>query len=283
MESTFKPSKKVIITYLILAFVPAYLLQGLIALLGIGINSTPARLILAVCMFAPALAVLLTKKIHKQTKILGVSIKPRFKGNIRWYLFALLVPTLAFNVLTAVLYYAFNPSQLNTGAPIVEILVNLVVAMGLSILIMPLTLGEEAGWRGFLYPALRSHTTPLKANLLCGLIWGLWHAPIIAQGYNMGTGYPFFPWLGIFSMCVFCFAFGTFLSYLAEKSGSLWPAVLGHGANNSSSGILMAFLLVPGATISPQLIGSVYATLPILALAFWLIYLSSRKAKTSQK
>lgn len=46
--------------------------------------------------------------------------------------------------------------------------------------------GEELGWRGFLLPRLM----PLgktKAYLLVGIIWGLWHAPLITMGYRSYT------------------------------------------------------------------------------------------------
>ena len=50
-------------------------------------------------------------------------------------------------------------------------------------------LGEEVGWRGFLLPNLLEKFTPIKATLLTGFIWGVWHAPMIAMGYNYGLNY----------------------------------------------------------------------------------------------
>lgn len=37
---------------------------------------------------------------------------------------------------------------------------------------------EEPGWRGFLLPRLQQRSTPVRATLLLGLIWGLWHLPV---------------------------------------------------------------------------------------------------------
>ena len=54
-------------------------------------------------------------------------------------------------------------------------------------------MGEEAGWRGYLWSVLR----PLgfwRTAAIVGVAWGLWHAPIIAAGHNYGTGYPGWPW-----------------------------------------------------------------------------------------
>lgn len=38
--------------------------------------------------------------------------------------------------------------------------------------------GEELGWRGFLYPALRARRRPLVASLLVVPFWALWHLPL---------------------------------------------------------------------------------------------------------
>lgn len=39
-------------------------------------------------------------------------------------------------------------------------------------------LGEEIGWRGFLLEHLLSRYRALKAGLIVGIIWGLWHLPL---------------------------------------------------------------------------------------------------------
>lgn len=39
--------------------------------------------------------------------------------------------------------------------------------------------GEEIGWRGWLLPQLMSRMSRLRAALGTGVIWGLWHAPLL--------------------------------------------------------------------------------------------------------
>ncbi len=46
-------------------------------------------------------------------------------------------------------------------------------------------LGEEYGWRGLMWEQLR-RLGYLRANLILGPVWGLWHALLIVQGYNYG-------------------------------------------------------------------------------------------------
>ncbi len=105
---------------------------------------------------------------------------------------------------------------------------------------MLFTMGEELGWRGFLLPRL----LPLgqwKAVLWSGLIWGLWHAPVIIQGHN----YPGYPILGVFMMIIFCFLLGTIMAWLYINTKSPWVAALAHGAVNAIAGLPVLFL-APG-------------------------------------
>ena len=39
-------------------------------------------------------------------------------------------------------------------------------------------LGEELGWRGFAQIELQKRHSPLKASLIIGFWWGMWHLPI---------------------------------------------------------------------------------------------------------
>src|SRR5262249_58446417 len=55
------------------------------------------------------------------------------------------------------------------------------------------TLGEEIGWRGFLVPELAKRYSFTATSVLSGVIWALWHVPIIVfSGYNAGTGWDGF-------------------------------------------------------------------------------------------
>ena len=45
-----------------------------------------------------------------------------------------------------------------------------------------------------------------KAMLLIGVIWGIWHWPVIFMGYEYGESYSGHPWLGplLFIWITFC-------------------------------------------------------------------------------
>ena len=102
-----------------------------------------------------------------------------------------------------------------------------------------LAFGEEIGWRGWLLPALLPLGT-WPAILISGAIWGLWHSPLILLGYNFGLT----DWRGVALMTGGCIAWGALLGWSRLRSGSVWPAVIGHGALNASAGVIVVLAAV---------------------------------------
>jgi membrane protease YdiL (CAAX protease family) len=119
----------------------------------------------------------------------------------------------------------------------------LALSFGL-LLNMIFAFGEEFGWRGYLLPRL----APLGggwAALITGVIWGLWHAPLIVL---YGSNFSGHPWLGIPGMVAFTTAYSFVFAWLRFRSGSVWPSTLAHAAVNAQSGV--ALLVLAGASDS---------------------------------
>ena len=101
-------------------------------------------------------------------------------------------------------------------------------------------LGEEVGWRGWLWPRLQP-MGQLPAILISGIVWGIWHAPLILLGYN----YPLADgaW-GVVSMCGMCVVVGAFFAWLRTFSQSVWPAALAHAIFNAGAGLVSLFMVM---------------------------------------
>jgi hypothetical protein len=95
--------------------------------------------------------------------------------------------------------------------------------------------GEEYGWRGVLQDLL-APLGEFKSNVVIGLMWGFWHAPIIVMlGYN----YPGQPWLGALAMTIVLVPF-AFVEYQARRlTGSLVGPAVVHGMYNASAGVFL--------------------------------------------
>lgn len=92
------------------------------------------------------------------------------------------------------------------------------------------TLGEEIGWRGFFIYELRKLFSFGTVSIISGLIWAIWHWPIIFLIYK-GSGNML---LHITAFTVMIVAISVILAYYTFKSNSLWPAVLFHSVHNIS-------------------------------------------------
>jgi len=106
-----------------------------------------------------------------------------------------------------------------------------------------ITLGEEYGWRGYLQPAL-TKMGRVRGVLLVGIIWGIWHAPIILMGYN----YPNHPVLGSLLMVLLCIGLAFILGFAVLKAKGVWIAAFLHALFNQVSSYFMGLIYTPRDT-----------------------------------
>jgi membrane protease YdiL (CAAX protease family) len=100
--------------------------------------------------------------------------------------------------------------------------------------------GEEYGWRGYLQGEL-IRLGKVKGILLLGVIWGVWHAPVILMGHN----YPGYPVAGVFLMIGYTIGLAFVLGYAVLKSGSVLLAAYLHALNNQVLSLLIVLVYKP--------------------------------------
>ena len=287
---------KRIIIFLVLVFAITFgiefgIIHPLVEQYGYGTNAT-VTLAVAGVMFIPALCVVLTRLITGEG-FRNSWIHPHFKGNIKYYLFAWLAPSVL-STIGAVVYYLCFPEQFDPNSGYImktmsevggELPANMpplkVLIIGQTItavLFGPILnfitcFGEEWGWRGYLLPKMAAKIPRIPMLLITGTIWGLWHAPIIAMGHNYGTDYWGYPVVGIAVMCIFCIALATIFSYLCMKTQSCIPGVIAHGAINSFAGAGLFFAATNDNTLlGPTPAGIIGGLGLIIAAIIILIY-----------
>ncbi len=258
-------NKKKLVVFLMWAFLPMIIVGLVMSSIADAASGNPMTAIIrplmsAGAMFIPLLAVIITQLIFKEPVLKDVGIS--FKLNKWWWIGWLLMPLVAMLTLGATL--------LMPGAqwtPDSELMQQALQSMpegigvwgliGISLfsgLIAGLTinavfaLGEEIAWRGFLVELFKGKSFWSSA-IWIGVIWGLWHAPLILNGHN----YPQHPLAGVFMMVVFCILLSVMLMYFRKKSGSVIVAAIMHGTINAVAGITMLVVtpandLLNGAT-----------------------------------
>jgi membrane protease YdiL (CAAX protease family) len=101
------------------------------------------------------------------------------------------------------------------------------VAM-LSLVSFVLVSGEEIGWRGYMLTRLIDAGVP-RPILTSGLIWGMWHVPLVLGGvWDTGPS----PVVSAVNVVIAASAFGLILAHARLSTGSVWPAVALHLAWN---------------------------------------------------
>lgn len=203
-------------------------------------------------MWGPGLAALLTTRYVLRQPVSRLNLGRM--GPMRYYAWAWLLPV-GLVIVTGLLTLALGQGQLDLSFPAVQrtlaenpasppisaqMVVGLQIILAVSVapvINMLLTMGEELGWRGFLLPRL----LPLgqqPAILISGLIWGIWHIPVIVQGQN----YPGRPVIGCFMMVVFTTLLGAVFSWLYLNTESPWASALAHGSLNASGYLPLLFM-----------------------------------------
>ena len=292
MENNIVDWKRVGI-FIAFAFGIAWLVALALYLTG-GLTSGATTLILLAVgyMGAPAFAHILTRLVTREGWQ-GLYLRPNFKKGWLYWLICWIAPAI-FTFLGMALFFMLFPQYYDpTFSAVTKMMEQSAAATGralpainpwiivlsqtlTALLIAPILnalpiLGEEFGWRAYLQPKLM----PLggrKVMVLMGIIWGLWHAPIIAMGHNYGMEYPGAPWLGILTMTWFTFVLGTFLGWAVLRGGSVWPAVIGHGAINGIAGIYVFFTQgTPNTLLGPSATGIIGSwAIAVVALIIFL-------------
>ncbi|MBD5500459.1 MAG: CPBP family intramembrane metalloprotease [Lachnospiraceae bacterium] len=302
-----KLNVKQILIFLVITFAVTYGVEIFVIAPMVGsvdVNKAMlAQALIVMVMFIPALGVVLTRMITKEgfrgkDLYFSIHIKDDLKYyGIVWPLFAVLI------LAGAILYFLVFPAQydrnmgyaaalfnaqLETPMTVREIKQVMIMQIAVGAVFAPFAniincLGEEWGWRGYLLPKLLKQFKVVPAVLIDGIIWGIWHAPLIVLGHNYGTGYPGFPITGILAMCVFCVVIGTIFSYVTIKTNSCVPAILGHSMINgfATIGIYFTSLENPyNVFLGPAPTGIIGGT-GFIVLAAYLLWKLHKEEKTS--
>ena len=185
--------------------------------------TAPASIIIG--MFGPALASVIMRTVATREGLKG-SLGP-IRHRRKYYAIALIGPALTIALLIDVAV-GFHLAHFHAHANVVGLVIGL--ALNALTLNAMFAFGEEYGWRGYLLPKL----LPLgeaRAAVVLGVIWGLWHAPLLIAGLN----YPGVnPWIAIAMFVPTAVLMSLLFTRLyIAAGGAVLVATLMHGSLNA--------------------------------------------------
>jgi membrane protease YdiL (CAAX protease family) len=150
----------------------------------------------------------------------------RWRVGWQWYVVVILGPAV-FSLVVAGVYTLFGGSWAEAAPPAILAGPLLLLPLFLAILTLTDGLGEELAWRGFALPRLLTRYNALVASVVLGVIWALWHLPLL---WTEGNGMFHLPvWLLLLDLTAKAILFTwVFL----HTRGSVLIAMLFHGATN---------------------------------------------------
>lgn len=251
----------------IIFIILTYIISGIYSLLyfifpyNMSSNKTISFLITSFYMFIPLLSTFILQQfIYRESfKNIGFNFKWTW-----WYLFSIFIPIIlnffAFFIAILLPDVTFSPDmsgmieryqklfteeQLNLMKEQIAKVPGIVFFIGmiLQTIFFGITIntvfafGEEAGWRGFLLYNLKEKGFYFT-SLITGLIWGLWHLPVVIQGHN----YPEHKIAGVFMMILWTILLSPFFTFIVYKTGTVISAAIMHGVLNASYGLSIVYL-----------------------------------------
>jgi membrane protease YdiL (CAAX protease family) len=224
-----------IVTFLGLTFGLSTIFYVLIITSGEGIDPWVLPL-----MWCPAMCAILTKLIFDRN-LKGLGWKP---GPAKWLGLAYLLPILYSAIIYGLTWLVGQggfTTDLIAGvasevgmadASAVQMVAVYTLLMGTFVFLkssLPRAFGEELGWRGFLFPELHRMTSFTTASIIGGVLWALYHLPLILfSDYRSAAPIAFQVVVFFISTIAMTFVY----NWLRARSGSVWPAVVLHASHN---------------------------------------------------
>ena len=239
-------------------------------------------------LFSPLIACVILRYASGEGFKDGIML-PKFTGHFMWYFIAVLAPLfmglIGCLLVTCSLHAGF--SFKNDYSFFVNML-NPAISLDMVYFNMFILLGEELGWRAYLYDKLEelfsgNHKRAVSLSVIIGgILWGLWHAQlVVVSGLNYGKDYAGYPYVGIILMCISCIFMGAFLQLLRKKTDSVIAPTLAHAVIDSCIPAIVSMFLSGNESGNIQFTFGIYGLLVPAIVAgipsWYLLLRESRK------
>lgn len=176
-------------------------------------------------MWSPGIAAILTQFLYRKSlREFGWKW-----GKTKYQLWSYAVP--AFYALTIHAFVWITGLAGFVQDSAINLIVNSLTTLAVGTVLGSLfALGEEIGWQGFFIPLLARATSFTKTALLRGIVWSVWHYPLIIFGIYGSKDLP--TWYKLLCFTVLLTGVSFAFTWFRLKSGSLWTGMFLHASHN---------------------------------------------------
>jgi uncharacterized protein len=220
--------------------------------------------------WSPTLIALLIIRVKGGGQALRLFLKGLFKFRVGWYWWLIVVFSIPVIALLSIGIYHLmggNVPRISYPVGIPEKTPVVIVVLGLFIsgIFFGGPLAEDVGWRGFIVPELHKTMHALKAALLVGIIWVVWHLPFFwfKEGAQV-VGFLPLPWFAILTM-----AWAVLFAWVYFNTKSLLMPVLYHSSINTTLGVFGVLNSQPSTPNTALLLINALLTWAFVGLVVW--------------
>jgi len=198
------------------------------------ISLPPSEFLRYIAAYGPALSAIVTVILFNKKELGALFSRIIFwRVHIKWYFFALLLQPLFILTASGISFLMdFTPDFSNA---LIFMVGNGVTPENMFVSLLPFlllqvisVLGEEIGWRGYALPALLSENSWIKAGLILGGLWALWHVPLFLTVGSVQSGmFPAWYFVDLMASSL------IFVWLFLRTKGSVLIATLLHASINT--------------------------------------------------
>lgn len=281
-------TKRALYVFLTLTFGFTIGISVIAKLMGFTLIGTPAlmsQMVVLGAMFIPAFSAIITQKFVLRKSLLELGFK---LGPLSMYAKTYGIITLIFIINYGITWIFVQKPDFSLNSFVSQYLpgqdlplpapLMLAILAAVTFLLVPFfnllpSLGEEIGWRGFLLPNLEP-LGKIKAMLISGMIWALWHTPmILILGFTYGDQM----WPGVLLHFTMVSGLGIWMAYIWLKTRSTVLAAFMHATFNANAYGLGSMIFVSTSKLVIGASGVIGASL-CLILGVATLYRASRQS-----
>lgn len=241
-----------------LFFALAFLISWVCWLPAVVADGPLTEVLIFVGVWGPAAAAAAVTRLRERSVKAWLRTSLRWRVPGRWYVVAFGLPVVmigAVSVPFVALGHDLDSSLLGGRLAVyLPMLVFLSVAGGGN---------EELGWRGFALPGLLERFSPVRATLILGSLWAIWHVPLLGTSDDLSHGLGGGELAVVLAATVLNIVGLSFIyTFVYRHTRSALLAVLLHGSFNAANGTLV---------LREEIEGSAYAAMQYCITATTLV------------